>query len=174
MFNIKTFIKRPHVKIDNLNKVIKNPSQFFVHINNEIEIKRINHDLDFDYIDGTIIIEYYDHLIMDFSLWDLVDQLWCYFIQLLEEVLQTGYGMTYFPEQPIKMEMKVVSNDLLLFSLDEGRKIRELLPMQEFMTAILKGAENFYSSFTSYFDRKIDFSYELNKIHDIKVQLKCM
>src|SRR5699024_2394060 len=104
MFNIKTFIKRPHVKIDNLNKVIKN----------DIEIKRINHDLDFDYIDGTIIIEYYDHLIMDFSLWDLVDQLWCYFIQLLEEVLQTGYGMTYFPEQPIKMEMKFVSNDLLL------------------------------------------------------------
>src|SRR5699024_1262004 len=106
-------------------------SQFYVHMNHAIEIKRIYHANDFDYIDGNIIIEYYDHLIMDFSLWDLVDQLWCYFIQLLEEVLQTGYGMTYFPEQPIKMEMKVVSNDLLLFSLDEGRKIRELLPMQE-------------------------------------------
>src|SRR5699024_11687423 len=119
-----------------LNKVIKNLNQFIYHINYEIEIKRINLYLDFDYIDGIIIIEYYDNLIMDFSLWDLVDQLWCYFIQLLEEVLQTGYGMTYFTEQPIKMEMKVVSNDLLLFSLDEGRKIRELLPMQEFMTAI--------------------------------------
>src|SRR5699024_6545004 len=109
-----------------------------------------------------------------FSLWDLVDQLWCYFIQLLEDVLQTGYGMTYFPEQPIKMEMKVVSNDLLLFSLDEGRKIRELLPMQEFLVALLQGSEDFYSSFVLYFDRKIDISYELNKIHDIKVQLKCM
>src|SRR5699024_5462914 len=136
--------------------------------------KRINHELDFDYIDGTIIIEYYDHFFMDFRFWELVDQLWCYFILLLEEVLQTGYGMTYFPAQPLKMEMKIVSNCLLLFSLDEGRKIRELLPMYEFMTAILKGAEIFYSSFTLYFDRKIDFSYELNKIHDIKVQLKCM
>src|SRR5699024_12658294 len=96
MFNIKTFIKRPHVKIDNLNKVIKNPSQFFVHINNEIEIKRINHDLDFDYIDGTIIIEYYDHLIMDFSLWDLVDQLLCYFIHFFEYVLYIIYGIIYF------------------------------------------------------------------------------
>ncbi|ENH98124.1 hypothetical protein J416_02129 [Gracilibacillus halophilus YIM-C55.5] len=171
MFNIKTFIKRPSMQIDNLNEVIENPNRYFINIDDEIEIKKYNQYLDFDYINGAITIEYYNNLIMDFSLWDLVDQLWSYLIQLVEDVVQTGYGMTYFPDQPVKIEMKVVSKDLLLFALDEGEIIRELLPMQEFINALFKSAENFYSSFIAYFEREIDFSYELNKIKTIQEQI---
>lgn len=171
MFNINTFIKRPSMQTDNLNEVIENPNRYFINIDNEIEIKKYNKELDFDYINGAITIEYYNNLIMDFSLWDLVDQLWSYLIQLVEDVMQTGYGMTYFPDQPVKIEMKVVSKDLLLFTLDEGKIIRELLPMQEFICALLKSAENFYNSFIAYFEKKIDFSYELNKIKTIREQI---
>lgn len=128
MFNIKTFIKIQNVQIDNLNEVIENPNRYFINIDDEIEIKKYNQDLDFDFINGAITIEYYNNLIMDFSLWDLVDQLWSYLIQLVEDLVQTGYGMTYFPDQPVKIEMKVVSKDLLLFVLNEGEIIRELLP----------------------------------------------
>lgn len=170
MFKIKTFIKRPGMPIRNLNEVIENPNKYFVSIDNEIEIKKYNQDLDLDYINGAITIEYYNKFIMDFGLWDLVDQLWSYFIQLVEDVIQTGYGITYFPDQPVKIKMQVVSKDLLLFTLDEGKIIRELLPMQEFLNALLKSAENFFNSLMGYFERKIDFSYELKKIKRLQEQ----
>lgn len=171
IFIIKTFIKRPSVRIENLNEVIESPKSFFISINDEIEKKKYNQDFDFDYISGAITIEYYNKLIMDFSLWDLVDQLWGYLINLIENVIQTGYGMTYFPDQPVKIEMKVVSKDLLLFSLDEGNIIRETFPMKEFISTLLNSAEIFYRSFMKYFDKKVDFSYELQKINIIQEQI---
>lgn len=171
MFNIKTFIKRPGLQVGNKNRVIENPNKYFINIDNAIEIKKYNQDLDFDYIDGAITIEYYNNFLMDFSLWDLVDQLWSYLINLVEDVVQSGYGMTYFPDQPVKIEMKVISKDLLLFTLDEGKIIREILPMQEFINALLKSAEIFFSHFMGYFERKIDFSYELNKIKTLQEKL---
>lgn len=159
------------MKIENLNKVIEKPNHFFFNIDNKLEMKKYGQDLDFDYINGAITIKYYDKFIMDYSLWDSVDQLWSYFLNLLEEVLDTGYGITYFPEQPVKIEMKILSNDLLVFSLDEGNIIRELLPMQDFMIALLQGAEEFYTCFMTCFEGIIDFNYELNKIKSIHNQI---
>jgi|SRR5699024_8471547 len=170
MFNIKTFIKIPSVEIENLNEVTENPNKYFINIDNENEVKKYNQDLDVEYINGVIIIEYYNNLLMDFSLWDLVDQLWSYLIKIIEDVLEVGYGMAYFPDQPIKVEMKVVSKDLLLFSLDEGKIIRELLPMQEFINALLKSGDNFFRRFMEHFGEEIDYNYELKKIKAIKEQ----
>lgn len=171
MFNIQSFIKRPDIQIDDSNKVIENPNKYFININNEEEVKRYNQFLDFDYIDGAIIIKYNNHTLMDFTLWDLVDQLWSYFVELIENVIQTGYGVAYFPDQPVKIEMKVVGNNLLLFSLDEGRIISEILPMQEFISALLISAKNFFSMFMVYFGNEVDYSYDLNRINSIQEQL---
>lgn len=171
MFKIQTFIKIPSMQIDNLHEVIENPNKYFINIDDEMEMKKYIKNIDLDYINGAITIEYYNNFIMDFSLWDLVDQLWSYLIQLVEDVVQTGYGMTDFPDQPVKIEMKVVSKDSLLFVLDEGKIMRELLPMKDFINALLKSAENFYSRFMAYLAKEIDFSYELNKIKAIQEQI---
>lgn len=171
MFNINTFIKIPNIQIDSINDVIENQNRYFINIDNEMEMKKYNQKFDFDYLNGAIIIEYYNKIIMDFSLWDLVDQLWSYFTKLVEDVVQTGYGMTYFPDQPVKIEMKVISKDLLLFTLDDGKIMKELLPTQAFINALLKSAENCYSRFIACFGKEIDFSHELNRIKTIQRQI---
>ncbi|GGB48321.1 hypothetical protein GCM10011409_27350 [Lentibacillus populi] len=170
MININTFIKIPNTQIDNLNEILENPTKYFVDIDNVKEIKKYKQNLDLDYLDGVITIKYYDQLIMDYSLWDLVDQLWSYFINLIEDVIQTGYGVTYFPDQPIKVEMKVVSKDLILFTVDEGRITSVTVPMQGFINALLSSAENFFNRLTSYFGKDINISYELNKVKSIRKQ----
>jgi len=58
MFNIKTFIKKPNVKIEDLNEVQINPEIYFINIDNSEEIKKLKQGLDIDYIEGAIIIEY--------------------------------------------------------------------------------------------------------------------
>ncbi|MEW9676885.1 hypothetical protein ABRT01_11990 [Lentibacillus sp. L22] len=170
MINIKTFINKPNVQIKNLKEAMGNPAKYFINIDSETEIKKYDKNLDFNYLNGAIIIEYYNKLLMDCSLWDLVDQLWSYIIKLVEDVIHTGYGVTYFPDQPVKVEIKVISKDLVLFTLDEGKITGETLPMHEFINALLNSAENFFSRLTSYFEDDIDFSYELSKIKSIREQ----
>lgn len=46
MFNIKTFIKKPGVKIVDLSKVQINPEIYFINIVNSGEIKKTKQDLD--------------------------------------------------------------------------------------------------------------------------------
>ncbi|MBO8157602.1 MAG: hypothetical protein H0Z32_14320 [Bacillaceae bacterium] len=170
MINIKTYIKIPGIRIENLNDINENSSKYFIDLDNEIEMNKYFQNLDLDYIDGAITIEYYNHIIMDFRLWDIVDQLWSYFINLVEEVIQNGYGVTYFPDQPVKVEMKLISKDLVLFSIDEGRVISEMLPMKKFIKTLLSSAENFFVKLTKYV-KNLNFDYELNKIKSIQNQI---
>ncbi|WP_018665548.1 hypothetical protein [Heyndrickxia acidiproducens] len=172
MLKINTFIKKPNLEVSNLEEMIENPYKYFIRIDNETEIKNLSKEIDFDYINGAITIQYYDRFIMDFSLWDLVDQLWSYFIKLVEEVLQTGYGTIFFPDQPVKVEMKTISNDMLLFSLAEGKIISVTLPKQEFLNALLNNAQMFFTKLTSYFKGNVNYSYEINKIKAIQEQLR--
>lgn len=101
---------------------------------------------------------------LDVIHWDLVDQLWAYLLNVAEEVLNSGKGETYFPDQPLKLHMKTISNDLMLYNLDTQNKI--LLPKQVFFSALLTGVLAFFESL----DRVYDYHYhnELNKIKDLK------
>ncbi|WP_041819460.1 hypothetical protein [Heyndrickxia coagulans] len=172
MLKINTFIKKPNLEINNLEDMLENPNKYFIRVDNETEIKNLSHEIDFDYINGAITIQYYDQFIMDFSMWDLVDQLWSYFIKLVEDVLQTGYGTTFFPDQPIKIEMKNISQDKVLFRLAEGEIISVALPRQDFLITILKSAHMFFNKLMSSFDENVNYSYEINKIKEIQAQLQ--
>lgn len=171
MFNINTFIKRPGVQISNFNDVYEKPNKYFVDSANVIEVEEYKQEIDCDYISGVITIEYDNHFLMDFSLWDLIDQLWSYIIQLVEDVIYPGYGKTYSLDQPLKMEMKVISQDLILFSLNDGKIVKETLPKQTFLNALLKGAESFFTNLINYCDNEIVFREELDRIKSIIKQL---
>lgn len=56
--------------------LLENPRKYFI--------------LDLKYLNGAIVIEYCGSTIMDYRYWDLVDQLWMYFIHLMGEVDQSG------------------------------------------------------------------------------------
>jgi hypothetical protein len=171
MFEIKTFINNPLLIISDINEAIKKPNQYFIELDNEKKLTQFENKLDFDYFNGAIVIKYFDQILMDLSLWDLVDQLWCYLIRVIEDVLQYGKGETFFPDQPVKIEINMISQDSILFSLDGGRILKTILPKAEFFNALLDGAEDFFTKITTYFSGSINYEYEINKIHLVRDQL---
>ncbi|WP_269774509.1 hypothetical protein [Bacillus siamensis] len=52
--------------------------------------------LDTNYLSGAIILKYSEQELLDATMWDLVDQLWAYFLNLIEETIETGESETFF------------------------------------------------------------------------------
>jgi len=75
MFIIKSYIHYPNRPIYDLKKAKENSSYYFIHINNTEEILRIKKDLDLDYIEGVLHLTYNNQVIIDFTYYDLIDQL---------------------------------------------------------------------------------------------------
>ncbi|MCY8807799.1 hypothetical protein MOE15_04525 [Bacillus atrophaeus] len=82
----------------------------------------------------------------------------------MEEVLNQGEGETYFPDQPLKLHMKTISTDLMLFHIETQNKI--VLPKQACFSTLLTGALAFFKSMDKVYDYYCH--YELNKIKDLK------
>lgn len=58
---------------------------------------------DSDYIEGAIEILVQQKGLLTLEDWDYVDQLWCYFVGGLFEVVEGKEFETYLPEQPLKV-----------------------------------------------------------------------
>jgi hypothetical protein len=67
-------------------------------------------------IDGVAII--------DRSMWDDVDQLWAYILEMVPALDASGESYTYFPDQPIKLTFSNVGPDMVLVSLRSGSESR--------------------------------------------------
>jgi hypothetical protein len=87
-------------------------------------------------------------------------------VNVIEDVLQKGDGTAYFPDQPIKLSLREVSKELLLFSI-EG-EIEKVYPKNSLLLALIQGAEQFFSCMTEMFSSYRDYSHELEKISEIK------
>ncbi|KIO57074.1 hypothetical protein B4143_0508 [Bacillus subtilis] len=109
---------------------------------------------------------------LDVTMWDLVDQLWAYFLNLIEEAIETGKSETYFPDQPLLLKMKSISNDMLLFEIDQKQKV--LLPKLDFFESLLKNAKSFFETMNFVLEENCDYEYELNKIDELQTKIKCM
>lgn len=57
------------------------------------------------YIEGAIDLYVNGEPVMTRVEWDLVDQLWGYLLNLCENVAKGEKGKTYFPDQPIELEL---------------------------------------------------------------------
>jgi hypothetical protein len=77
--------------------------------------------------------------LLDVTLWDLVDQLWVYILNVLESLLRTGKGETYFPDQPVKLQINSISEDLVLYEIEANDHIKVVLPKRELVEALLRG-----------------------------------
>ena len=58
---------------------------------------------DSDYIEGAIEIFVQQKGLLTLEAWDYVDQLWCYFVDGLFEVVEGKEFETYLPDQPLKV-----------------------------------------------------------------------
>ncbi|ARJ73936.1 hypothetical protein ABEX89_14690 [Bacillus velezensis] len=172
MFYIQSLILKPNKKIKDLSDLKKNVDDYFVPLNNTGELKNMKSQLDPNYLSGAIILKYGEQELLDVTMWDLIDQLWAYFLNLIEEAIETGKSETYFPDQPLLLKMKSISNDMLLFEIDQKQKV--LLPKLDFFETLLKNAKGFFETMISFLEENCDYDYELNKIDELQTKIKCV
>ena len=100
---------------------------------------------DEDYIAGAIDMTINDVQILDTSLWDYVDQLWGYIVNMLIDFDENDKVQTSFPDQPIKFSFEKVTKDMLLVSLKYDSVNRKaLIGRQEFIEAIREAGIEFF------------------------------
>nr|WP_232697566.1 hypothetical protein [Brevibacillus daliensis] len=171
MFYVNTLIGRPDRKINDLSILKSNVEDYFVHINNTSEVIDLENLLDFDYLNGAITLTYCEQTLLDVTLWDLIDQLWAYILNVIESFLTTGEGNTYFPDQPVKLHIKSISGDLVLYQIDADDQIKAVLPKNEFIETLLEGANVFFRNMEECFRGKCNYQYEIEKIETLRKTL---
>lgn len=99
MTDVKSYIKKDKV-ITSLDQIEHEFSEYF-HPFDDAEY--VKHIIDYDYLEGAIIIKCDENTIMGFQYWDIMDQLWSYFVNAVEELVQGADSAAfYFPDQPIE------------------------------------------------------------------------
>lgn len=146
MFIIKSYIKYPKKNIYDLNDAKMRPSHYFVDMDNTPEILRLQNKLNRFYIEGVIYLAYKEKIILDFVHYDLIDQLWVYLLNMVEEFLENKKSEMYFPDQPLPVSMEYISDQYMFFSIDF---IRYKLPKREFLEELVIGARDFFEKMIS-------------------------
>ncbi|MFK4568348.1 hypothetical protein ABH902_002940 [Enterococcus sp. UD-01] len=163
MFTCTSYILKPGtiVTMDNLKCN-------FVSIDNLKEISIIKSNVDLFYVEGAICLKYIDEEILGRQHWDLVDQLWSYLVEMISMVIEKGQSETYFPDQPIKLEMNRIANNQILFSMESSEVKKWNVPEQEFFSILLKSAKEFFNFMINEFPETIEeYKNELIKIEDL-------
>jgi len=171
MIEIKTYINPTVKPIFNLQDATNKPTQYFIDIEDKSGMKSALQQLDLNYLNGAIIMEVHANSIMNFNHWDLVDQLWAYLINTVEELLKNNEGSTFFPEQPIKFKLKTIASNSILVTIDDGKETNQLVDKRAFLSKLLTSAERFYSLLNFYFSENVDYKSELNQINSLKLRL---
>lgn len=105
-----------------------------------------------DYIDGAIEIVVDGSVVLTSELWDLVDQLWVYLLDALEEHIRTGNrAQRFFPDQPSSFVFcKGRLPSTLRITVDYGSEAVPLqsgeAPIAEVVKSLLWGGGRFFTA----------------------------
>jgi hypothetical protein len=171
LLKFDSYIKKPKVIISSLSSLNQNFNEYFIRLDDEETIKSFISDIDRDYIEGVIFAEYNGIVIMDFTYWDIIDQLWAYIISSIQDYIQNGESEFYFPDQPIRVKMKKINSNLLLFSIESKKSIKLTLSSEELFQTLLESGKEFFTNLQDCFDGILDYSGELELIKEIKDKL---
>lgn len=133
MFEINTYILKKEIK-----KINGEKNQFCLCKDKEC----LKYITDFQYINDMIEIRYYGEEILGAAQWDLVDQLWWYFIDAFISLKEQDCVEFYFPDQPLKVRMTDKNGKFII--LEVGIK-RYCLPKIPFIQAMLEEAKRFFT-----------------------------
>lgn len=138
MLHIETYIKKEGI-ISSLDNINENYSTYFCLFDSESCLKYIK---DYNYIEGCIIIIYYGEYILDFKYWDIVEDLWCYIIDAIDEIMNGKQTAKFlFPDQPVEVQLQCISKDQILIKTE---KTTHVICKSEFIDEMLNGAEKFF------------------------------
>ncbi len=172
LFICKSYINKPEVKISNLENINEEWEKYFIEVFEKNKISHLSNKLDLDYLEGAIYLKYEDQVILDFKLWDYVDQLWAYIINLVEDVLLNGKSEILFPDQPAKINFKKISDEYMIMVLETNARFTWTLPSKEFLNTLLNEGELFFKSITESLGlTEKQYAVELNKIQELKEKI---
>jgi hypothetical protein len=173
MFIIKSYIQNPNIPVFDLEKLKKNPLHYFIDINNADKILHIKNDLDLNYIEGAIYLTYNNQVILDFGTYDLIDHLWAYFLNMIEEFIQNKkYAEMDFPDSSVQMTMKDIKNQYILFSIKKHIVSEWKLPKYEFLNTLLFEAKDFFEKMILLIEEKNNsYQVQLKKIKLLKQKI---
>lgn len=170
MLEIKSYIKKPNIIIENLEIVEMYPSNYFISISDKANLQMIRDAINIDYIDGAITINYYGTYALGFAEWDLVDQLWAYILNIVSDYFATGKGMTLFPDQPLKLEL-ISKGNFVYFHVESRMPI--VLPEEVFFRELFKSARLFFANALELFPDNYDsYTRELERLKVLSSKLK--
>lgn len=168
-FNIESYLKIPG-SIVNLKEVNNVPNKYFMSIEKALEDTKFTASNP-EYFEGVIFIEYNDVILMDFTLYDYIVPLWAYFVNLLEDLIDSNYAQTYFPDQPIKIEVLDLLSGYVKLSIEINEKKDWILPKRDFYQELIKGAMSFFELLLQYTgDNR--YLYEIERIKKIQNKIK--
>jgi hypothetical protein len=97
--------------------------------------------IDPDYIEGAILWSYDGRAILSEEHWDLVDQLWTYFIDGVEAVVKSETFERYFPDQGLEIRFRRIRPASVLVTIGD---VSVAMPIEQFFTDLLSGARDFF------------------------------
>lgn len=100
------------------------------------------------YIEGAIELVVDGVAVLGLPEWDLVDQLWHYIVDCLEQLNVSEAAETTFPDQPIWLRFRRVGAGWVRVSLavPGDTTVDATAKVDEFFTAMIAGAERFFEA----------------------------
>lgn len=142
MFTCRSFLIRPKVRISDLNHI--DPA-WFVDVTDAKELKKIARHVDKKYIDGAILLSYFDKEILTFREWDSLNYLWVYLAVAIDKLLQDGIASMSVPDAPMEMAFEEYDRGFIKLHTKWNSK-RFFVPEKELLLTLLQGAINFFDA----------------------------
>lgn len=92
-------------------------------------------------INGMIEVLYYGEEVIGAKEWDLVDQLWLYFVDAFIQ-LKRQKSVFFFPDQPLEVKMTNLNGVMLMFEIGSRKYC---FPLKPFIQSMIEEAEQFFS-----------------------------
>jgi len=122
--------------------------------------------LDYDYLHGAICIVYKDKVVLGFKHWDLVDQLWYYFIDALIQLKSDSKSEFTFPDQPLLVSIEKKGLDYLTIRIQDSIVH---VPSMDFIASMYESAKTFFDCLLLLFPEKSsDIQISIDQVAALK------
>ena len=167
MFTCRSFLIRPKVRISDLNHI--DPA-WFVDVTNAEELKKIAKHVDKKYIDGAILLSYFDKEILTFREWDSLNYLWVYLAVAIDKLLQDGIASMSFPDAPMEMDFEEYDRGFIKLHTKWNNSCF-FVPEKELLITLLQGAADFFDAINKPLDLHSTYALERQYFDDLLQQV---
>lgn len=115
-------------------------------------------------IEGSIVFSNHGFCIGDLPVFDDLPTLYAYYLNAIEDYIDSGTAQFYYPSQPIKVKMENVKQGCICLSIGSEKLV---LIEVELMKKILILAEDFFETLVEELDLR-KYKYEMDQIGKIK------